>query len=401
MTTMPPVSIADVIRKFAPRYMATRGASPAQQHVLHALCACRTAALGGHVLECGDCGERKIAYNSCRNRHCPACLNHKSRAWLDGRCADLLPVRYFHVVFTIPEVIASLALGNKKVVYDILFAASAQTLQEVARDPRHLGADIGFLSVLHTWDQRLRHHPHVHCVVPGGGLSPDESRWVDTRGDFFLPVRVLSRVFRGKFLSKLIDAFESNALRFAGSTKIYETAIGFRELVRISRTTDWVVYAKAPFGSPEQVLKYLARYTHKVAISNARIHAIQADHVLFRYRANAATNTYGTMRLDGVEFIRRFLQHVLPKGYTRIRAFGLLANCHKKRKLERCRQLLGVEPPPPETSADETTDDDAGTPDCPNCGQQMLVIDELQPIDVDFFQPQGRTGFGRAPKGSP
>lgn len=387
MTRLPPVSVADVVRRFAVPFLRQRKTSPAQRRVLTDIAACRTAALGGHVEQCGRCGERRIAYNSCRNRHCPSCLNHKSREWMNARADELLPAAYFHVVFTVPEQIAALALGNKKVLYDILFAASAQTLQTIARDDKHLGAEIGFLSVLHTWDQKLRHHPHVHCVVPGGGLSPDGSRWIPSRDRFFLPVRVLSRLYRGKFLARLTKAFHDGKLRFAGSTAHLRLEHNFRRFVAECRSKEWVVYAKPPFGSPRQVLKYLARYTHRVAISNARINAIDGNDVLFRYRKSAATNEHAFMRLAGIEFLRRLVQHVLPKGYTRIRHFGFLANCHKKKKLALCRELLAVQPPDESAAEhDDHHDDDRASHDvCPACGARaMMRVEIISPGPIAF-----------------
>lgn len=406
MTGRPPLTVADVIRQFAPALVATGRVTSAQERVLRDLAACRTAQLGGHVLRCGHCRERVVAYNSCRNRHCPSCLNHKSREWLEAREADLLPVEYFHVVFTVPEEIAGLALGNKKVVYDILFAAVAETLQTIGADPQHLGAQLGFLAVLHTWDQKLRHHPHVHCIVPSGGLSADGTRWVSCRPGFFLPVRVLSRLFRGKFLAKLREAYEADKLRFAGSTAPFESEQGFRVFTASCRRHEWVVYAKPPFGSPLQVLKYLARYTHRVAISNARVIAIDGDHVVFRYRSDSKTNRYSTMRITGVEFLRRFVQHVLPKGYTRIRHFGFLANRYKRERLELCRSLLEPnrdEPGPDDTSSvNEQVDDGFEKRPCPSCGRQRLrVIRELRPTPQRSWRPLRVASWREAVIGSP
>ena len=348
--------MADVIHRFAPELLAKRHVTSAQKFTLETLAKCRTAALGGHVLQCMDCGDRRIAYNSCRNRHCPSCLNHKSREWLDARESELLPVPYFHIVFTVPQEISALALGNKKVLYNILFSASSEALRTLAEHPTYLGAKIGFLSVLHTWDQKLGHHPHVHCVVPGGGLSPDGCRWVSSRAEFFLPVRVLSKLFRGKFLDQLQRAFDGGKLSFGGSTSGLADRERFRRFLGARRAKNWVVYSKAPFGSPRQVLKYLARYTHRVAISNSRVLSIDGDHVRIRYRKSSADNTYGVMHLSGVEFLRRFVQHVLPKRYQRIRTFGFLANCHKKEKLAQCRALLLSAPKPTEIGAPKDTE---------------------------------------------
>jgi hypothetical protein len=387
-------ALGDVIRRFAPALLQQRGVTPAQHAVLSTLGRCHTAALGGHLYRCNACGAERPAYNSCGNRHCPSCLGHKSAAWLADRQSELLPVPYFHVVFTVPAEIAALALGNKKVVYAILFRAASETLIEVARNPEHLGADIGFLAILHTWTQTLLHHPHVHCVVPGGGLSPDGTRWVKSRDDFFLPVRVLSRLFRGKFLAHLAEAASAGALRFAGATAPLATLSGFASFLREQRSKEWVVYAKPPFGSPEQVLKYLARYTHRVAISDRRILDIQDDSVSFRYRDNARGQQ--VMTLDGVEFLRRFLLHVLPTGFVRIRYIGLLANRIRADNLARCRKLLADEvdtaastppsaPPPPKPA-----DDDRNR--CACCGTGRLRnVGVLSPVprpDLDAWAPR-------------
>ena len=339
-------TLGDVIRRFGPALLAQRGAgvTPAQRAVLATLGRCHTAALGGHLYRCDTCGAEVPAYNGCGNRHCPSCLGHKSAQWLKARAEELLPVPYFHVVFTVPTEVAELALGNKKVVYQILLRAAAETLLEVAANPRHLGADIGFLAILHTWTQTLIHHPHVHCIVPAGGLSPDGARWVSSRAGFFLPVRVLASLFRGKFLAFLQRAKETGALRFAGATADLGRDDGFAAFLKAQRERAWVVYAKAPFGSPEQVLKYLARYTHRVAISDRRIQSIDDKGVTFRYRDNAAGGQR-SMTLDGVEFLRRFLLHVLPAGFVRIRYYGLLANRNRTQNLARCRALLGATAP--------------------------------------------------------
>ncbi|MDH5676670.1 MAG: IS91 family transposase [Myxococcales bacterium] len=340
----PSPGLGDVIDRFEAPLRLQRGAAmtSAQSAVLSALSRCRTAALGGHLYRCERCGHEHPAYNGCRDRHCPSCLGGKSAAWLTARSSELLPLPYFHVVFTVPQQVAAVALGNKKVVYSILFRAAARTLQQIAADPRHLGAQLGFLAILHTWTQTLQHHPHIHCVVPGGGLAPDGSRWVRSREDFLLPVKVLSKLFAGKFLDLLTKAYERGELRFGGSTASLAQAHGFKQWVRRVRDKSWVVYSKPPFGSPQQVLKYLARYTHRVAISNARIVSVTDTEVAFRYRSRKAGNAMGTMRLAGEEFLRRFLLHVLPKGFVRIRHFGWMANRDRKAKLARCRALLGV-----------------------------------------------------------
>lgn len=363
-------TLGDVIRRFGATLRARCGGAMtvAQSAVLSALERCRTAALGGHLYRCDRCGAEHVAYNSCRSRHCPSCLGHKSAQWLEARSAELLPVPYFHVVFTLPEQVGAIALGNKKVLYEILFRAVAQTLLQIARDPRHLGARIGFLAILHTWTQTLLYHPHVHCVVPGGGLSLDGARWIGCRDNFFLPVKVLSPVFRGKFLALLDAAAGRGSLRFSGSTASLADPRAWTAFVRQMRRKEWVVYAKPPFGSPARVLKYLARYTHRVAISNSRIVSLTNEHVTFRYRDRARGNEMRTMKLSGVEFLRRFLLHVLPKGFVRIRHFGLLANRVRSANLALCRSLLGATTPAQRDSQiDSASSDDDQAAICPTC----------------------------------
>jgi len=308
---------------------------------MRAITQCRTGTLGGHVQACDHCGERQISYNSCRNRHCPKCQGSQTAQWLEAQQPHLLPVPYFHVVFTLPQLLAPLALRNPRVVYGLLFQAASRTLLEVAANPRHLGATIGFLAVLHTWGQNLHHHPHLHCVVPAGGLAPDGSRWVSSSPHFFLPVRVLSRLFRGKFLALLREAFDDGRLRFHGAIEPLANRSAFLGLVSKARRTEWVVYAKRPFGGPATVLKYLARYTHRVAISNHRLQAIEDGRVSFKYKDYARGRRLRTLSLEATEFIRRFLLHALPKGFVRIRRYGLMANIHRDRKLAWCRELLG------------------------------------------------------------
>ena len=333
--------VADVFRSYGSKYQEVYGASAQQRRILRDLAACRTQALGGHKRQCDRCGHEEIAYNSCRNRHCPKCRARARAEWLAAREKDLLAVPYFHVVFTLPDEIGPLALQNKRQVYGILFRAVSETLLTIARDPKHLGAEIGFLAVLHTWGQNLHHHPHVHCVVPGGGLSPDGTRWVSCRKNFFLPVRVLSRLFRKRFLVLLRQAFDSGKLSFHGKIQHCAETQSWSQLLRTLGARDWVVYAKPPFGGPEQVLKYLARYTHRVAISNQRLVSFEDGKVCFRWKGYAQANRQRTMTLDAVEFIRRFLLHALPKGFQRIRHFGFLANRVRQQKLSLCRQLLG------------------------------------------------------------
>ena len=383
----PPVEVADVFRRYGPAYRQAHRVSPGQRRVMHAIEQCRTAALGGHVEPCNGCGHQRVAYNSCANRHCPKCQSLARAAWLERRQADLLPVEYFHVVFTVPEPIAALALANKKIVYAILFRAAADTLRTIAADPQHLGAEIGCIAVLHTWGQSLGHHPHVHCVVPGGGLSPDGTRWVACRPGFFLPVRVLSRLFRRLFLNALQHAFTAGALRFVEALAPLHDPRAFAAFLRPLREADWVVYAKAPFGGPSQVLDSLGRYTHRVALSNNRLVALDDDQVAFRWK-DSRHATHGTMRLAPTEFIRRFLLHVLPDGFPRIRHDGFLGNRVRQAKLAQCRHLLRAEVAPIDASAPAPNDyrdryehlTGTSLRQCPVCGLgHMVRLDTLRP----------------------
>ena len=319
-----------------------------RQHekVLLAITRCRTAALGGHRDQCSDCGHTAISYNSCRNRHCPKCQGNARLRWLQARERELLPASYVHVVFTLPRELAPLALQNKRLIYNLLFHASAATLLEIARDPRHLGAEIGFFSVLHTWDQRLQHHPHVHCVLAAGGLAPDHSRWISSRRSFFLPVKVLSRVFRGKFVAGLKTAFHAGTLQFHGHLLPLAEPRAFASWLRVLFRHDWVVYSKRPFGGPEHVLRYLGAYTHRVAISNSRLVALADGNVTFRWRDSAHGNKKRLMTLPVDEFLRRFLLHLLPRGFMRIRNFGFLANRRRAELLPLCSRLLQPSDPP-------------------------------------------------------
>jgi len=381
----PRLEVAEVFREFTPAFLERYGhtISPDQRRVLRDLARCRTAELGGHVEECDQCGHRVIAYNSCRNRHCPKCQAATRAQWLEQRSAELLPVEYFHVVFTLPHEIGPLALQNQRRIYGMLFQAAAESLLTIAADPRHLGAQIGFLAVLHTWGQNLHLHPHVHCVVPGGGLSPDQSQWVACRPGFFLPVRVLSRLFRAKFLSFLRDAYDLRQILFHGQQRYLEEPTHFRQLVAALREKEWMVYAKPPFGGgPKIVLKYLARYTHRVAISNYRLLAIEDGQVHFYWKDYADGNQQKTLALDGVEFIRRFLLHVVPSGFMRIRHFGFLAHSHRAEKLELCRRLLNVEQaserePAAQPAVDQGTIKAAVAPNlCPACKEGRLIVIE-------------------------
>lgn len=386
--------VADVIRKCGAKYEEVYGSSAPQRRILRDLSRCQTPALGGHKYKCDHCGHEEIAYNSCRNRHCPKCGASARAQWLEAQERDLLQVPYFHVVFTLPEAVGPIALQNKRLVYGLLFRAVAETLCTIARDPRHLGAEIGVLAVLHTWGQNLHHHPHVHCVVPGGGLSPDGSRWVPCKESFFLPVRVLSRYFRQRFLALLGQARDAGKLAFRGDLEPLSDTPNWSRWLLAQRTCEWVVYAKPPFGGSEQVLKYLARYTHRVAISNQRLLSFDNDLVTFLWKDYARGNRQSTMTLDAVEFIRRFLLHALPKGFQRIRHFGFLANRARAEKLPLCRKLLGdsqeldsVDP------SLEVPDSTAETPDdlCPECKVgRMRRIESIGPgsdHDLQASQP--------------
>jgi hypothetical protein len=336
----PALELADIFRQHGSSFRLTQPLSPEQRRVMRAIEQCRTAALGGHVDQCDTCAFRRISYNSCRNRHCPKCQSLAKARWLEARLADLLPVEYFHVVFTLPEPLAPLALQNRRVVYNILFATAAQTLRTIAADPKHLGAEIGFLAVLHTWSQTLRHHPHLHCVVPGGGISPDRQRWVSCRKGFLLPVNVLARLFRRLFLAALTRAFEDGKLTFHGTSTYLAQPLVFKQLLTSLRAREWWVYAKPPFAGAAQVLAYLGRYTHRVAISNHRLLALQDGRVTFSWKDYARSNQQRAMTLKADEFIRRFLLHVLPRGFQRLRQFGLLANRRRRENLALCRRLL-------------------------------------------------------------
>jgi hypothetical protein len=345
----PKFEVADIFRRYGPAYRQQHGASMsvAQRRVMTAIEVCRTAVLGGHLEQCDQCGHERNAYNSCANRHCPKCQSLARAEWLEDRRSELLDTQYFHVVFTLPEQIAPIAYQNKKVVYGILFRAAADTLRTIAADPKHLGAEIGFFAVLHTWGQNLLHHPHLHCVVAGGGLSPDGTRWISCRPGFFLPVRVLSRLFRRLFLEYLLTAFDTGKLEFFSSLEPLRERHTFLQHLAPTRGTEWVVYAKRPFAGPEQVLDYVGRYTHRVAISNNRLLDIDHEKVTFRYKDYRHDNQQKTMTLDAEEFVRRFLLHVLPDGFQRIRYYGFLGNRYREEKLARCRELLNMPAPEP------------------------------------------------------
>lgn len=381
----PALEVADIFRAHGPawRLAQTGHLSLFQLKVMSAIEQCRTAALGGHALHCDACDHEEISYNSCRNRHCPKCQARTAQRWLEARQADLLPVEYYHVVFTLPAEIAAIAYTNKATLYRLLFDVAAETLTTIAADPKHLGAQIGTTLVLHTWGSALTHHPHVHGIVPGGGLSPDGERWVACRRGFFLPVRVLSRLFRRRFLDELEKLHRSGQLQFFGEHAGLVDAKAFGRWLAPLRSCEWVVYAKRPFAGPEAVLAYLSRYTHRVAISNRRLVAMDENGVSFRwkdYRAKGRTR-HKTMTLAPEEFMRRFLLHVLPTGFHRIRHYGLLANAGRRQNLARVRALLDV--PPPESVSDETAVLPAPTFVCRCCGAAMHIVEIImrrQPI---------------------
>jgi hypothetical protein len=370
--------VADIVRQHGDRFLDTHHAWVTGQHrrALRAIAQCRTAALGGHRDRCEQCAQSALSYNSCRNRHCPKCLTAARNAWVAAREQELLPVGYVHLVFTMPEPLARLALPNKRVVYDLLFRAAAATLLQVAANPTRLGAAIGGLMVLHTWGQRLQHHPHVHCVVPAGGLSSDRARWIHARPTFFLPVKVLQLVFRGKLVAGLRDAFRQGRLTFPGALQTLAREPAFRAWLRSLYRQAWVVYAKPPFGSPAHVLHYLARYTHRVAISNHRLVAVTDDSVSFRWKDYRHGSQIRTLRLDVHEFIRRFLLHVLPTRFVRIRYFGLLAPRCRTYDLATCRAALAMIPAPPATEPSVPAQPRSTWP-CPRCGAPMRIVERL------------------------
>ncbi|RWN22722.1 IS91 family transposase, partial [Mesorhizobium sp.] len=370
------IEVADIFRTAGPAYRAAHAGHLTLQQlkVMSAIEHCRTAALGGHVEACEDCGHWRIAYNSCRNRHCPRCQGAAARTWLAEREADLLPVGYFHVVFTLPAEVADIAFHNKAAVYDLLFKAASETMLTIAADPKHLGARIGITAVLHTWGSAMTHHPHVHMIVPGGGISPDGSRWISSRPAFLLPVRVLGKLFRRLFLSRLVALHDAGRLAFFGAIAHLAERRAFLRHLSPIRKKRWVVYAKAPFAGPEAVLAYLSRYTHRVAVSNSRLIRLDESGVTFRYKdyRREGADRQQLMTLATDEFIRRFLLHVLPRGFHRIRHCGLLAGSARKASLALARELLNVAAP----SDDDTTDEpDNFRPPCPCCGGRMIVIE--------------------------
>lgn len=352
----PKFEVADIVNRYGAAYRQQHAASltAEQRRVLNAVQNCRTAVLGGHLEQCDSCGHERNAYNSCGNRHCPKCQSLARAEWLQDRRSELLPVPYFHVVFTLPESIAAIAYQNKHQVYGILFRATAETLRTIAIDPQHLGANIGFFAVLHTWGQNLQHHPHLHCVVPGGGISPDHTRWIACLPGFFLPVRVLSRLFRRLFLHYLQQAYDQGQLQFFSDFERLRETPAFGQYLAPARQTEWVVYAKPPFAGPEQVLDYVGRYTHRVAISNNRLQNIDDGKIQFHWKDYRHHDRQKIMTLEADEFIRRFLLHTLPQGFQRIRYYGLFANRYREDNLALCRQLLNA--PPPATLPNESID---------------------------------------------
>jgi len=392
----PRLEVADVFHRHGADWRRANAGhvSLGQLQVMSAIEQCRSAALGGHVERCEECGHSRIAYNSCRNRHCPKCQGAAARDWLAAREADLLPVDYFHVVFTLPAEIAPIAHQNKAVVYDLLFRAAAETLLTIAADPRHLGARVGATAVLHTWGSAMTHHPHVHMIVPGGGISLDGTRWISCRPGFLLPVRVLSRLFRRLFLAGLAEAHAAGRLAFFGEIEGLRRRRAFDAHLALLRRKNWFVYAKPPFARPEAVLAYLARYTHRVAISNSRLLALDERGVTFHYKdyRRDGQARYRTMTLAADEFIRRFLLHVLPKGFHRIRHYGLLASGGCKVNIARARALIAAAEPPAEPATAQDTAEANGTAaercsPCPCCGGRMII--------VEFFER------GSAPRGPP
>ncbi len=394
----PALEVADIFHDHGPAWRKANAGhvSLGQLKVMSAIESCRTAALGGHVARCEKCAHTQISYNSCRNRHCPKCQGTAAKEWLAEREAELLPVPYYHVVFTLPAAIADIAYQNKAVIYDLLFKASAETLITIAADPKHLGARVGVLSVLHTWGSALTHHPHVHMIVPGGGISRDGNKWVACRPGFFLPVRVLSRLFRRLFLEKLVAAHKTGQLQFFGDHTSLIDPQAFAAYLAPSRNAEWYVYSKRPFGGPEAVLAYLARYTHRVAISNSRLIALDDRGVTFKWKDYRieGRDRYKQMTLDTHEFIRRFLIHVLPSGFHRIRHYGLLANTSRADNIARARELLAVPKPQSKAAdADSTeTDEPRVLPHpCPCCGGRMIIIETFNRGATPQYRPTAPT----------
>jgi hypothetical protein len=390
----PKLEVAHVFRQYGGAYREKHGASMStvQRRVMTAIEVCRTSALGGQIEQCDQCGHQRICYRSCRNRHCPKCQSLARLEWIQCRQAELLDCEYFHVVFTMPEEIAAIAYQNKEVLYRILFRATAETLRNIAADPKHLGAEIGFFAVLHSWGSNLLHHPHLHCVVPGGGLSSDGNRWVPCKKGFFLPVRVLSARFRRLFLEYLHDAFDGGKLQFFNALAYLQDGRQFARYLAPLRKMKWVVYAKRPFAGPQQVLDYVGRYTHRVAISNNRLLDIETGQVRFQWKDYREKGRQKTMTLSAEEFIRRFLLHALPDGFQRIRYYGFFGNRHRQEKLARCRQLLGMEPnaaPPAAQDYRDQHEELTGISlrECPICHRgRMVLVEALTPGRLPAFK---------------
>jgi hypothetical protein len=395
----PALEVADIFRAHGPAWRRANAGhvSLDQLKVMSAIESCRTAALGGHVACCEKCLHTLIAYNSCRNRHCPKCQGAAAREWLAEREAELLPVPYYHVVFTLPAAIADIAYQNKAVIYGLLFKASSETMLTIAADPKHLGARIGVLSVLHTWGSAMTHHPHVHMIVPGGGISLDGNNWTSCRPGFFLPVRVLSRLFRRLFLQKLVAAHKAGELQFFGDHSSLAERKSFSAFLAPLRKMEWYVYSKRPFRGPKQVLRYLARYTHRVAISNRRLVSFDASSVSFKwkdYRAEGRER-FKVMTLATHEFIRRFLIHVLPGGFHRIRHYGLFANGSRAANIARARELLAVPTPKPAVHATttDTTEPPTLSRPCPCCGGRMIIIETFERGSSPRYRPTPPTAI--------
>ncbi|MGA3050269.1 MAG: IS91 family transposase [Terracidiphilus sp.] len=385
----PPLEVADIIRSAGQFFLEKSKCWITWQHrkVIDAILRCRTAVLGGHRDRCANCGHVAISYNSCGNRHCPRCQGNARLRWLQAREAELLPTRYVHAVFTLPRELAPLALQNKKVIFNLLFRASAETLLEVARDPRHLGAEPGFFSVLHTWNQRLQFHPHAHCILAAGGMSPDHTWWIGSSRRFFLPIKVLSRVFRGKFVASLKTAFHAGDLHFHGTLLHLAEPRTFARWLRTLFSHDWVVYAKRPFGGPEHALRYLGAYTHRVAISNHRLVALEDGNVTFRWRDSAHGNKKKLMTLPVDEFLRRFLLHVLPRGFVRIRNFGFLANRRRASLLPICFALLHRSTEDKNSDVQPAIEQPRSLWRCPTCGGTMHMVERLSAAELLLRSP--------------
>ena len=385
----PSLEVADIFRTYGPAYREVHGHGMPVRHLraMRAIEICRTAELGGHVDQCDHCGASRISYNSCRNRHCPKCQSLERERWLEARQKDLLPTSYFHLVFTLPEGLRPLALRNQKVVYNLLFKSGSETLIELAKDSRLLGAEIGLMALLHTWSQTLIDHPHLHCLVTGGGLSRDGKRWISSREDFFIPVKVLSSLFRGKFLDGLKKAYEAGELRFPGQIEELKEATAFKKFLTDLYHQKWVVYCKPPLKNPEKMMDYLGRYTHRVALSNDRLVKMEDDQVTFRWRDSAENNKIKRLTIEAFEFIRRFLLHVLPDHFVKIRYYGILSHRSRKRKLLWCKKLLGVSTDKePEERTKETWEDlltritGIDPRVCPRCGKGKMIQRDILPV---------------------